>query len=253
MRLTIDVRCCLCGLLALLLLAPLSGPAAAQSEEEVIARSLAALLRSARTVISNHQNLINDPGRGDKGLTAERVLKEASEIYKAQTGVTPESIDPKSRHGKLLHAQMDAIVAVTKEVQPVINKRNVGFKGIIPSAFARMVNDRFQEKMSDEAEVKVTAPPELIRNRKARPDAWETDQIARNFSKADWPKGQPMTEVAPNRGRTAFRFLVPEYYAASCLTCHGLPKGQIDLTGYPKEGGKEGDLGGVISISIYKR
>ena len=45
---------------------------------------------------------------------------------------------------------------------------------------------------------------------------------------------------------------VPEYYAASCLSCHGGPKGDIDVTGYPKEGGSEGDLGGVISISLYR-
>lgn len=26
----------------------------------------------------------------------------------------------------------------------------------------------------------------------------------------------------------------------------------FDVTGYPKEGGREGDLGGVISISLYR-
>ena len=45
--------------------------------------------------------------------------------------------------------------------------------------------------------------------------------------------------------------LVPEYYGAACLSCHGEPKGEIDITGYPKEGAKLGDLGGVISIAIF--
>ncbi len=31
-----------------------------------------------------------------------------------------------------------------------------------------------------------------------------------------------------------------------------LPKGEIDVTGYPKEGGKAGDLGGAISIVLFK-
>ena len=53
--------------------------------------------------------------------------------------------------------------------------------------------------------------------------------------------------TADLRPRTA----VPEYYAASCLSCHGGPKGEIDITGYPKEGGKEGELGGIISITLY--
>jgi hypothetical protein len=43
---------------------------------------------------------------------------------------------------------------------------------------------------------------------------------------------------------------VPEYYVASCLSCHGTPKGEIDVTGYPKEGAALGDLGGVISIKL---
>ena len=46
--------------------------------------------------------------------------------------------------------------------------------------------------------------------------------------------------------------LLPEYYRESCLTCHGGPKGETDITGYPKEGGKVGDLGGVISIVIFR-
>jgi hypothetical protein len=46
--------------------------------------------------------------------------------------------------------------------------------------------------------------------------------------------------------------MTPDYYAASCLICHGSPKGETDITGYPKEGGKEGDLGGVISIVLFR-
>ena len=59
-------------------------------------------------------------------------------------------------------------------------------------------------------------------------------------------------EVAEVDGRPAFRMLLPEYYTDSCLTCHGEPKGEIDVTGYPKEGGKTGDLGGAISIVLFK-
>ena len=45
--------------------------------------------------------------------------------------------------------------------------------------------------------------------------------------------------------------MVPDYYAASCLSCHGEPKNSLDITGYPREGAKLGDLGGVISISLF--
>jgi hypothetical protein len=46
--------------------------------------------------------------------------------------------------------------------------------------------------------------------------------------------------------------MVPEYYPASCLACDGSPKGEMDITGYPKEGAKRGDLGAVISITLFQ-
>jgi hypothetical protein len=39
-------------------------------------------------------------------------------------------------------------------------------------------------------------------------------------------------------------------YTKDCLTCHGSPVGQIDISGYPKEGAEEGDLAGAISVSV---
>jgi hypothetical protein len=58
--------------------------------------------------------------------------------------------------------------------------------------------------------------------------------------------------MAPQRGVLAHRTLMPEYYGPTCLACHGTPKGEIDITGYPKEGASEGDLGGVISITQFQ-
>jgi hypothetical protein len=46
------------------------------------------------------------------------------------------------------------------------------------------------------------------------------------------------------------RILLPLFYDKACLICHGEPKGQRDISGYPKEGAKEGDLGGAISVKI---
>ena len=59
--------------------------------------------------------------------------------------------------------------------------------------------------------------------------------------------GQRREERTP-----AQRTLIPEYYGASCLSCHGSPQGEIDITGFAKEGAKEGDLGGIISITLYR-
>ena len=106
--------------------------------------------------------------------------------------------------------------------------------------------------LSGIAEMKVTAPLPFIRNARARPDDWEGEVIRDKLLSPAWPKDQSFVAVLQTKGRPAHRTAVPEYYGRSCLTCHGSPKGEIDITGYPKEGGNEGDLGGVISITLYR-
>jgi len=226
--------------------------AASDDEDKMIADSLAAMLQASRTVISRNQERVNNPDIGDKGLDGKTVLDQSMKIYQEATKTDPLKVDSSSRHGRLLRAQMDAIVEVMDSNQKTINQPGVGFKAFIPAIFARLVNESFAKKAAGVAEVKVTAPIDLIRNRKARPDQWEAEVIRDKLLAPNWPKGQLFAAVASGNGRPAFRVAVPEYYAASCLSCHGGPKGQIDVTGYPKEGGKEGDLGGVISITLYR-
>jgi len=232
-----------------------SVPGQTQNDEQAemkLALDLAKLLQSARTVISNHQNLINDPEVGDKGLTGERVLAETIEQYRKATGHDPRDFDPQSREGRLMRAELDAIREVVDESQTLINEKGLGFKGFIPAVFGRLVTERLRDKVATELQIKITAPPPLVRNRKARPDEWEQQIIETKFLSPDWTRGQVYSEAQKNGVQSVFRVMVPEYYAASCLTCHGGPKGEIDITGYPKEGASEGDLGGVISITLFR-
>ena len=242
---------CLALTACLALSSPVGAVAPTDGDDLAIAQSVAEMLRDARTVISEKQDLINDPNLGDKHLTGEAVLNQAIAIYTKATGVDPKKIDPSTRQARLLRAMMGAIVEVVDDNQATINEKGTGFKGFIPAAFARLVDEAFERLAKGEAEVKVTAPSELVRNRKARPDAWEADIIKTKLLDPAWPTGQPYFATAEAEGRPAFRFMVPEYYGESCLTCHGTPKGEMDITGYPKEGGKLNDLGAVISITLY--
>ena len=182
----------------------LSQVSAEEQSDQVVAARLAEFLRSARTVISQYQELINDPAKGDKGLTGERVLAEATVIYQKQTGEDPAAVDPASQEGRLLRAQMDAIKDVMAENQSAINAPDVGFKGFIPAIFARLVNEKFQEKAGGQALIKVTAPEDLVRNRKARPDDWEKAVLTDKFAKPDWPKGQGFSETVDGRRAAGF-------------------------------------------------
>jgi hypothetical protein len=244
-----------CAVFATAVISPLIGTAADEGDDAKdieIAKSLAALLSAGLTVISRNQVLIDSPDIEDKGLDGKTVLEQARKVYMDATGSDPSKIDPSSRHARLLEVEMNAIVDVMNAHQRELNQRGVGFKGFIPATFGRLITESFSKGAGGNAEIKITAPPEFIRNRKARPDNWEGAVIRDKLLSPSWPKGQYYAAVADSKGRSAFRVTVPEYYSASCLNCHGSPKGEIDVTGYPKEGRGEDDLGGVISITLYR-
>lgn len=227
--------------------AAVPGDPAEAGEAAAVARALASRLAAARAVVSAHQDLINDPARGDKGFTAAVVLAETDERQKAQgTAATTGG-----RAARLLALLDLAIEDVLDQSQDTINAEGVGFKGFIPAVFARLVTTRFNSLAGGEAQMRVTAPLALVRNRSSRPDAWESEMIATYLSSPAWTRGTAIEAAAVAADRPAFRLLIPEYYAASCLSCHGKPAGEIDRTGYPKEGASEGDLGGVISVTLW--
>ena len=213
---------------------------------------LADILRAARSEIASQQPTINNDLVGDKGLGGEvvqqNVIKRLQQAGKAE----PLSNPANDIEAQLIKAQLESIFEIIDENQPLINKEGIGFKGFVPAVFAQLTNERFGEKVGSIAEIKVTAPMELVRNRKARPDAWERDVIETRFKSTDWVKGSLFSEEADGKNGAAFRVMVPEYYGQACLACHGGPKGEVDVTGYPKEGGKAGDLGGSISVTLYK-
>src|SRR5205823_5538908 len=178
--------------------------AASDDEDKAIADSLAAMLRAGRTVVSRNQDRINNPDIGDKGLDGKTVMEQALKIYQENTKTDPLLIDPSSRHGRLLRAQMDAIAEVMDSNQKTINQPGVGFKAFIPATFGRLVNEAFAKRVGSEAEMKITAPLDLVRNRKARPDDWETEVIRDKLLTASWPKGQlrhRVSEGGRQRGR----------------------------------------------------
>jgi hypothetical protein len=218
--------------------------------DHTIALHLATLLRSARQVISDHQDLINEKKTG-KGLTGQRILQEAKANYARTTGHALPTLDPTSLEGMMLQAEEEAIQEVVDQAQPLINDPTRGFKGFLPAVFAYRVADVFRAKVKNHAYLKLTAPAELIRHQENAPDAWESSMIKSKFQSPGWTKGQYVEAEGELNGRKAYRLLIPEYYEASCLACHGEPKGEKDITGWMKEGGKSGDVGGAISAAIY--
>ena len=226
--------------------------ARAADDLEQVALNLVTLLRSARAVISDNQGHINDASLGDKGLTGAAVVAKAKENFKKATGHDISEYLGKGLQGELLQVELDAIAAVMTEAQEVINEKGRGFKGFLPAIFARQVTEKFRAGTSKKADLKLTAPKNYVRNRANKPDKWEHAVIEERFKSDGYPTGQPFGEKAMKKGRPAYRLILPEYYKASCLSCHGDPKGERDITGGKKEGGKLGELGGAISVAIFE-
>lgn len=220
--------------------------------ERRIGERLAAVIGAGRSVVSSHQDLINDPLLGEKNLSGERIVAEAIELYLRRRGEPPIPEGMPETERRLVEAALAAMREIVDEHETLIDMKGLGFKGFLPATYTRLVNERFAEKVGSEARIKFTAPPALVRNRKALPDAWEKRVLAEELDDPGRPRGEPFMEAAEVEGRPAFRMLIPEYYATSCLGCHGEPKGETDVTGYPKEGGREGDLGGATSITLFR-
>jgi hypothetical protein len=225
--------------------------ARSQEENEEVALEITKIFRGARGVISKYQKLINDPNKGDKGLSPDKVIEEAKQNYKNATG-RPFTLEAGTTlKGLAQLAMLNAIREVMNNAQPLLNERGRGFKGFLPAVFARLVADSFNRLMKGRAYIKLTAPRNYIRNRSNRPDKWEHNVIENMFRRADYEKDKPFYEEARHRGKSAFRLIIPEYYKKTCLGCHGEPRGERDITGGKKEGGKLGELGGAISFAIY--
>lgn len=222
---------------------------AADISQDDLANELTVLMRSARLVISNNQELINDASKGDKGLAPDKVVAQAKENYKKAAGKELTKAPDGSQLARAQKAMFAAIAEVMTKNQALINEKGKGFKGFLPAVFARQVAESFSAKMNGEITLKLTAPKELIRNRLNRPDDWEHSTFVQQFKNPSYAKGQPYSQVV---GGT-YRFMIPEYFGATCLQCHGEPKGEKDITGGLKEGLKLGDLAGAISLTIPKK
>ena len=228
------------------MVAGIPSPARAGEETE-IAELLIALIKAGRAVVSEHQALINDPRKGDKGFTDEFLAREIIKKFKAVTRIDlsrPKGI-PQSR---LLLTMLESQREVVRESQLVINKQGVAFKGFIPSVFARKAGQNFQTKTG--IKMKLTGTDYRFPGNK--PDDFETE-VLRMFADPRHPKGQLYVKTTMMDGKPVMRVMDPEYTSLTCLPCHGGPKGERDITGMRKEGLKVGELAGAISIVMPMR
>ena len=215
--------------------------------ETETAELLITLLKAGRSIVSERQSLINDAKKGHKGFTDSEMGRALMERFKAETHIDLAQADGLAQKDVLL-AMVQAEREVIFDAQPVINKQGIGFKGFVPSLFARKTGQKFFAKTG----IRVRLTSMDYRFPGNQPDDFEAE-VLRMFSDPRHPKGQQYAKATMVKGRPALRVMDPEYAEASCLGCHGGPKGERDMTGMIKEGWKEGALAGAISVVMPMR
>ncbi len=212
--------------------------------DEKAARDLAALLVAGRAVVAQNQPLINDPAKADKGFTADAFGAAVAAELKAKAGIDLAALGS-GREDKLLKALFEAEKQVVAEAQPIINLAGMGFKGFTPAVFGLHT----AEKFGAATKVSLKQTSEKYRNPVNQPDAFEKAVLAK-FGGASWAKGQGYAEVTDHGGKKVLRYMQPLYVGKPCLACHGDPKGELDIAGRAKEGYREGELRGAVSVTL---
>jgi hypothetical protein len=221
-----------------------STPARATTEAAEVAEHLIELVKIGSEVVSEHQATINDAAKSEKGFTSDFVADQVLERFKKKTKIDlriPNVVPQANVYLALVEAEREVI----DEAQPVINRSGVGFKGFLHAVFAHRVGEHFYKKTG--VRMKLTGID--YRNSNSKPDDFE-EEVLRIFSDPRHPKDQVYVRTTTVDGRPVLRMMDPEYAAVSCLSCHGPPKGERDITGMKKEGWMEGGLAGATSLIL---
>ncbi len=224
--------------------APKCGPVPREMAPEA-ARYLALMIVAGRGVVARHQSLINDPQRGFKGFTPAYVRKQMLNSFRDLTGRRLEDL-PEEIQG-LLEETLKAAEMVVHFHQERINQPGVGYKGFIPAVFGRQVGHILSFRCGLRLKQTTFKP----RNNYNQPDALERKWL--EIFAREVAQGRPPREGKGTFVDGYYRYLHPIYVRKPCLKCHGPPAGEKDLTGHIREGYREGDLRGAISVTLPVR
>ena len=216
------------------------------ASDEEIAKELTVLLKSSRAVLVQNKPLIKDPKGA--GISADKFMEITFQNYEKATGKKFKIADgDKGKAQKLLTdsiKQTVADVVAGKDTQLDPQGR------FLPAIFARKAASRFSSDSGGKMYLKLTTRDDYLVNKSNKADDWEKSVIQDKFMKAGWEKGKTYSEMAEHGGKKAYRLILPEYYKEGCMNCHGGDAGRKIHAS--KKPGNLGELGGAISVAIYK-
>ena len=215
-------------------------------EFETSACLLAVLLDSGRNVINEHQVLFDEQDQTENDFTADVFERQLMDVFRSRSGINLQDLEMAripAEAKKLLKELVFVSKQVVEEAHAEMNRPGGGIKEFIPAIFGARVATRFTERTHVRLKQIALAP----RNPLNAPDVVERTALEA-FADPSYPLEKVISEVTAKS--KSLRLMFPLYATRKCLDCHGDPKGELDRTGYPREGLKLGHNAGAISVVI---
>lgn len=141
---------------------------------------------------------------------------------------------------RVLSAEIGAAWDYVDAIQPQLNRGADGTAGVYCAIAAKSIAKRF----SDGSDYSIRYVRESPRNTEDAPDGFEQRALFA-FEEGD---GVEYYGFEQQNGEPVFRYVALLEAEEGCLSCHGSPTGEKDITGYAKEGMSIGDVAGAVSI-----
>jgi len=196
-------------------------------------RLLALLLDTGRVVLARYQDEIKDPERAAKAFGPQIFEAAVVDEFARRSGGLdlhhPDRLPLPGRTRGLLVALLQTGIEVVRDRKALIDKPFLGYKNLIPATWGTWTSAKFSLRTG--VRMKQTALD--FRNPANAPDALEQEILAQ-FAAPSYPRDDLPVSLIERDG-SALRLLLPLFHHRECLSCHGQPKGEIDISGYHKE------------------
>ncbi len=161
-------------------------------------------------------------------------------------------IDQRSRttselleQARVMVSEMDAVWEFISINQDTINYTSDGeydYKGLHCAIAGKAVAALFSQESDYDYSIRFTnQDPRNIDN---NPDEYEQAAL-QAFHAGDKDARYGFEKLD---GQEVFRYVAVMEVEQNCMECHGGPKGEVDPTGFPKEGWSVGDVAGAVSV-----
>lgn len=242
----------------------INGEVAAQPSvsNKEIASELSNIFKACRAVVAKNPQYIHEPQTTITEATIEDVVakmkRDVKVFYKGFTKKPyPEEIESiVGTYRKQMEASFEKTlrdyVAGTIDLKWTGENEYVKkWDGkLLPARFAAQSAANFSKLTGGKVTVKLTTSNQLVVNTDNKPDAWESEVIEQNLLMTTFKKpGAPQIKDDAE----SYRYMLPEYYLAGCITCHGTDEGQEGYSIHPTKLDRSlFQFAGGISITIKK-